>query len=629
MSSPSRTILTSSRFIYCTAAFLAASLGGPDSFSQSAQPDYGMQSSGGAATGEVHLPIHDAKNRPITAGGFVSTGLVFFEDVSRKSGLTTWHHDPGTATRSSIVESLGGGVGLIDYDGDGWLDIYLVNSSNFDAMKGKAATPKAALFHNNHDGTFTNVADKAGVTNDRWGVGVVVADYDNDGWPDLYVTNVGANRLYHNNHDGTFTDVAVKAGVTVGGWSTGATFGDYDGDGRLDLFVPGYAEYDFNDPPVVGSNKVAENFCKFRGVSVFCGPKGIKGAGDHLFRNKGDGTFQDVSEAAGVADHLGYFGLVSLFVDLDGDGRQELLVANDSTPNYLYHNKGDGRFADMSFESGFAVNARGRETATMGIAVGDTRNTGLLDILTTDFSDDYKVLYRNEGDLSFSDASYEVGLANETIPFLSWGDTIADFDNDGWKDIFIADGHVYPQVDEHDWGTSFAQRPMLFRNVEGKKFVLVAAVEGSGLATVVSARGAAFGDIFNDGKIDVVMNVIDGAPVLLRNVSPDRHHWLEFRLIGGAKSPRDAVGATVTLTTGKMTQRGDVLSGGSFASSNDLRVHFGLGDTTSVDAVTIRWPSGLTEKIVVPDVDRIFTVEESKGIVGVFPTAKQPGIEKR
>jgi hypothetical protein len=574
---------------------------------------------GGASTGGVYAPVHDTEHRPITAGGFVKDGPVVFEDISRQAGLTSWRYAGGSAEKRYIAESLGSGVALVDYDNDGWLDIYLVNGMTYDAMNGKAESPHAALFRNNHDGTFTNVAAKAGVTNDRWGVGVAVGDYDNDGWPDLYVTNLGKNRLYHNNHDGTFTDVAEKAGVALGGWSTGPTFGDYDGDGRLDLFVPGYTYYDFHNPPVVGSNSVVSNYCQFRGVSVFCGPRGLRGEHDHLFHNDGNGKFTDVSQKAGVADTPGYYGLTSLFVDLSGDGKPELLVADDSTPNYLYRNKGDGTFEDLSFESGYAVNHDGRETATMGIAVGDDRNNGRLDILDTDFSDDYKVLYWNDGDLNFSDSSYEAGVAKDTIPFLSWGDGFIDYDNDGWKDIFIASGHVYKQVEDHDWGTSFAQRPLLLRNFGNGKFALVPAVQGTGLAVVVPARGAAFGDLFNDGKIDVVLNNLDFTPTLLRNVNPDQHHWIEFRLIGGAGKPRDAVGAAVFVTAGKITQRGDVLSGGSFASSNDPRVHFGLGDAASIDSVEIRWPGGgPVEKVAIPGVDRILTVEQGRGITNEY-----------
>ncbi|TCK72741.1 CRTAC1 family protein [Acidipila rosea] len=574
------------------------------------------QQIGGSSTGSVHAPVHDAENRPITAGGFVANAPVVFRDVSAQAGLTSWRQADGTADMKYILESLGSGVALLDYDNDGWLDIYLVSGLTYDAVNGKTAPEHAALFHNNHDGTFTDVAARAGVTNDRWGVGVAVGDYDNDGWPDLYVTNFGKNRLYHNNHNGTFTDVAEHAGVALDSWSTGPTFGDYDGDGRLDLFVPGYVHYDLNHPPVPGSKNVVSNFCQFRGIDVFCGPRGLQGEHDHLFHNNGDGTFTDVSVKAGVSDPNAYYGLTAVFADLNDDGKPELLVADDSTPNYLYRNKGDGTFEDVSFESGYAVNGDGRETATMGIGVGDYLNNGRPGLFDTDFSDDYKVLYRNEGNLDFTDVSYDSGIAKQTIPFLSWGTGFLDYDNDGWKDIFIASGHVYPQVDKQDWGTSYAERPLLFHNQKGNGFDLVAAASGSGLAAVLPARGAAFGDLFNDGRIDVVLNSVNHTPTLLRNMSEGKHSWVELKLIGGPKSPRDAVGAAVYLTTEKLRQRADVISGGSFASSNDPRLHFGLGDATTVDEVEIHWPSGAVEKIKLPKVDRIFTVEEGKGVVG-------------
>src|ERR1700723_1451027 len=301
---------------------------------------------GGSATRGEFAPVLDSEKRPITAGGFVKTGPVIFKDIAEKAGLTTWRHAMGTPEKNYILETTGSGVALLDYDNDGWLDIYMVNGSTFDAMAGKTELPHAALFHNNHDGTFTNVAEKAGVTNNRWGFGVAIGDYDNDGWPDIYVSNYGKNRLYHNNHDGTFTDVAEKAGVAVGKWSTGATFGDYDGDGRLDLFVPGYVHYDLDHPPVPGSPVVAFSTCEFRGVKVMCGPRGLKGEPDHLFHNNGDGTFSEVSEKAGVADANRYYGLTAVFADVNNDGKVDLMVANDSTPNYLYVNKGEGTFED-------------------------------------------------------------------------------------------------------------------------------------------------------------------------------------------------------------------------------------------------------------------------------------------
>jgi hypothetical protein len=571
---------------------------------------------GGMANAGPHEAVFDSQGRPITAGGFQKTGPIVFQNVAAAAGLTRWHHTAGTPAKRLILEAKGPGVCLLDYDNDGWLDIYLVNGSTYDALAGKATPPHAALFHNNHDGTFTEVTNTAGVANDRWGFGCAAGDYDNDGWPDLYVTNYGKNRLYHNNHDGTFTDFAEKAAVAIGSWSTGATFGDYDGDGQLDLFVDGYIRLDLSNPPVSGSKTSGFFFCQFRGIPVMCGPRGLQGEHDHLFHNNGDGTFTDVSKKLGVDDSQGYYGLGALFADVNGDGKPDLLVANDSTPNYLYMNKGDGTFEDESYESGYAVNGSGREVANMGIAVGDYMNNGHLAIVNTDFADDYNVLFQNDGTGSFTDVSYQAGIAQASIPFVGFADGFLDYDNDGWKDLLIVNGHVYPEADQHpELGSSYAQRPLLFHNLKNGKFDLVPAVEGTGLATVSVGRGAAFGDIFNDGKIDVVINNMDGVPVLLRNVNADHHHWVELRLIGGPKSPRDAVGTTVYLTAGGVRERGDVLSGGSYLSSNDLRVHFGLGDATAVDAVEIRWPSGRVEKIKLPGVDRIFTVEEGKGMI--------------
>ncbi|MEO6805832.1 MAG: CRTAC1 family protein, partial [Edaphobacter sp.] len=594
--------------------------GKPNSTQQKSQPSQ----SSGSATGGTHAAVLDEQHRPITAGGFVKSGPIVFEDIAAKAGLTSWTHHMGTPEKAFILESIGSGVALLDYDNDGWLDIYLVNGSTYDALTGKATPPHAALFHNNHDGTFTNVAAKAGVTNDRWGFGAVVGDYDNDGWPDIYVSNYGKNRLYHNNHDGTFTDVAEKAGVTLGNWSGGATWGDYDGDGRLDLFVPGYVHFNLADL-AKGTNIASNSFCSFRGVPVMCGPRGLQGEPDHLFHNNGDGTFTDVSVKAGVADTNAYFGLASAFVDINGDGKIDLLVADDSTPNYLYLNKGDGTFEDASYESGYALNESGRETASMGIAVGDFTHTGRLDLYNTTFSDDYNPLYRNDGDANFTDTAYEAGIAETTIPFLGWGTSFFDYDNDGWLDLFIVNGHVYPTVDHQNWGTTWAQRPLLFHNLNGK-FTLVPAVEGTGLAKVSTSRGMAYGDLFNDGKIDVVVNNLDATPSLFRNVTgtpaaiaampagtavPTPNHWIAFKLVGGPKSPRDAVGAVVYLTADGFRQRADVLAGGSFASSPDQRPHFGLGVATKIDSIEVRWPDGTKQQVVPPStVDTFYVITE-------------------
>jgi enediyne biosynthesis protein E4 len=562
---------------------------------------------------------------------------------------------------------VGYGCAVGDYDNDGWADLYVTNYG------------KNRLFHNNHDGTFADAAETAGVQVGAWSAGATFGDYDGDGRLDIFVdgyakidlanppvsrkgnsfclyrgievmcgprgldgehdrlfhnngngtfsdvskklgvANFGKNRLYHNNHDGTFRDVAEKAGVTLGNWSDGATFGDYDGDGRLDLFVSGYVHADVKNQPSPWDGSTVPAFCQMRGEPVECGPRGLPGEPDHLFHNNGDGTFTDVSVNAGVADTDKFYGFTSIFVDVNSDGKLDLLVANDSQRNYLYINKGDGTFDDQSYISGFALNGDGREIASMGVAVGDYLNNGRVDILVTDFSDDYKALYRNDGDASFTEVARDAGIRQVAVPFVGWGDGLIDFDNDGWKDIMMVNGHVYPQVDQHpEWGTTYAERPLLFRNLHNGKFEYIPPVKGSGLAVLTRGRGAAFGDLFNNGRIDVVINPVDGPPVLLENVNPDHHHWLEFNLIGGPKSPRDAVGTTVYLTTNGLRQREDVMSGGSYISSNDQRPHFGLGDTTAAGSAEIRWPSGEVDTIKLAQVDRIYTITEGKAITSVF-----------
>ncbi|MGI4852411.1 MAG: CRTAC1 family protein [Janthinobacterium lividum] len=566
-------------------------------------PPAPVRSSGGTSTGVPQAPVYDAEHRPITAGGTVRTGPVIFRDLAAGAGLAKWTHRMGTPQKAQILETVGSGVALLDYDNDGWLDIYLVNGSTAPALAGKESTPQAALFHNNHDGTFTNVTEKAGVGNGRWGFGAAVADFDNDGWPDLYVCNFGKNRLYRNNHDGTFTDVGEKAGVALGNWSSSATWGDYDGDGRLDLFVAGYVHYDAASLNAVDSGTPGV-FCNFRGVNVMCGPRGLKGEPDHLFHNNGDGTFTDTSVHAGVADALGYYGLATVFLDINNDGKLDLLVANDSTPNYLYLNKGDGTFEDASYVSGYALNEGGRETASMGIASGDYRHTGRLDLYNTTFSDDYNPLYRNDGDANLTDVSFQEGIAAVSVPFLGWGTSFLDYDNDGWLDLLVVNGHVYPVVDRQNWGTSLAQRPLLFHNNRGK-LVTVPAVEGTAMAQPEVARGMAVGDLFNDGQMDVVVNNMDSPPSLFRNVVRQGQgaapaHWLGLILQGTGKSPRDGNGATVLLTAQGMQQRADRIAGGSFASSSDPRIHFGMGAATTPEKVEIRWPDGTRQMLKMP-----------------------------
>jgi enediyne biosynthesis protein E4 len=605
----------------------------------------------GMATGGIHSPVKDTHLRPITAGGFVDDAPVVFVDITHQAGLDKFHHRSGSPEKSTIIDAPGSGVALLDYDNDGWLDIYLLNGSTVAAVKGAEPAPRAMLLHNNHDGTFTDVTEKAGVSNDRWGFGVAVADYDNDGWPDMYVSNYGKNRLYHNNHDGTFTDVAEKAGVALDGWSTGATWGDYDRDGLLDLFVPGYVHYDLDHPILAGKGGVPEGACQYRGVNVFCGPMGLLGEADHLFHNHGDGTFTDVSLKAGVADHEGRYGFASVFADIDDDGWPDLIVANDSTPNYLYRNRHDGTFEDISYMSGFALNEEGRAQASMGIALGDYNRDGRLDLFITTFSDDYKTLYRNDGDSSFTDVSFKAGLGGPTIPFLGWGTGFLDYDNDGLLDLFIANGHVYPIADKRDWGTTWAERPQLFRNLDGAKFQEVPPATGSGLATVVCARGAALGDLFNDGHIDVVTNNLDSASTLLRNVVHNSNHWVTLKLVGQKflpapsapsaapadrdgrlsrsyekptqRSSRDAIGAKAFLTAGGIRQRNDVFSGGSYASTSDLRLHFGLGSVSKVDQLEILWPSGGRDEVTLPCIDCIVEIVEGKGAVTILAPGRK------
>ena len=601
--------------------------------SQSAQepekPPQNQGNMGGIAGGLGAAAVYDDQKRPITAGGIVDSGPVIFQDITKEAGLAGWTHKMGVPEKQFIVETNGSGVALLDYNNDGWLDIYLVNGSTLNALAGKEAPPKAALFRNNHDGTFTDVAEQAGVTNERWGYGVSVADFDNDGWPDIFVGNFGKNRLYHNNHDGTFTDVAEKAGVALGNWSSGSSWGDVDGDGRLDLYVAGYVHFDRDNLPISGTKSVGFVRCLYRGFEVNCGPRGLPGEPDHLFHNNGDGTFTDVTAKAGVEDKERYFGLTAMMVSINGTGKPDILVGNDSEPNYLYANKGNGTFEDESYASGFALNKDGREIASMGIAAGDYENNGMLDFFITDFGDDYKVLYRNDGDLSFTDVSYKAGVAQASIPFVGWGDGFIDYDNDGWLDLFMTNGHVYPQVDQHEWGTSWAERPLLFHNEGGKSFTLVPAVKGTGLAVVTPGRGAAFGDLFNDGKIDVVINAIDNPPILLRNVSPDKHHWVEIGLVGGPKSPRDATCATIYLKANGMRMRQDVLSSGSYVSSSDRRMHFGLGNATDAGTAEIHWPSGAKEFVRIPAPDRIYTVKEGVGITGALCAGKPCAVPKR
>jgi hypothetical protein len=518
-----------------------------------------------------------------------------------------------------IVESMSGGVALIDYDRDGWPDIYFTNAPDVEMqLAGKKA--RSALFHNNHDGTFSDTTDKAGVGYPCWANGAVVGDYNNDGWPDLLVTCFGGVVLYRNNGGITFVDATREAGLGADTmWAMGAAFGDYDRDGFADLFVSHYAAYDLHDLPAFGSMLN----CTYHGIKVQCGPAGLKGSPDTLYHNNGNGSFTDVSRQAGVNDAQNLLGLTAVWSDFDNDGDVDLFVANDGAQNHLYRNEGRGRFTEMAFEAGVALDENGKPLANMGVALGDYLHTGQPSIAITHFSEQYLQLFRNDGNLTFTDVSNISRLARATTHVVGWGDAFYDFDNDGWLDLIAVNGHVYPQVDEAKIGVSYREPGQLFLNQRDGTFRDGSGQVGAALGVPRVGRGLALGDLFNDGVQEVVVENLEGEPVIFRPTGGPRNHWIGLEL-GGTKSNRLALNAKVKVVAGDLTQTEEVKSSGSYLSQSDLRLHFGLGAGRRAERIEIVWPSGERKVLTNLDADRSYCVQEGSGITPCASMRPQP-----
>jgi hypothetical protein len=546
-----------------------------------------------------------------------NASIANFVDIAEKAGLTDVNVFGGFNTKKYIIETTGTGVAIFDYDNDGWPDIFIVNGTTLEGFPADQA-PTNHLYHNNHDGTFTDVTAKAGLVATGWGQGVCVGDYDNDGWADLYVTYYGKNRLYHNEH-GVFTEVAEKAGVAGSGkaWGTGCAFVDYNRDGRLDLMVANYVDFNLSTIPTPGEG----SSCVWKGVPVMCGPRGLPGAKNILYENRGGGTFADVTAKAHIDQTGGHYAFSVSTFDFDDDGWPDIYVACDSAPSILYHNNRDGTFTDVAVMAGVAFNEDGREQAGMGTTIADYNGDGRLDIFKTNFSDDTPTLYRNDGDGIFSDVTFPAGLGQHT-QFLGWGTMFFDFDNDGWPDLILANGHVYPEVDKFHLGSGYMEPRLLYHNNGNGTFTDVSATAGSGINAVSSARGLAVGDLWNNGQLSAVINNVYARPSLLVNEAPSRNHWVAFKT-AGTRSNRDGIGAKLTVKAGKRTLVDEVRSGSSYISQSDLRVHFGLGSTAKLDSVQVRWPSGLVELFNDLSVDAIHTLKEGSGKTAA-PTPKKP-----
>ena len=537
-------------------------------------------------------------------------------DITDSTGITFEHLS--SPEQKYIVESMSGGVALIDYDRDGWPDIYFTNAQSAAmALDGKKA--RSALYHNNRDGTFTDVTDMAGVGYPCSAQGAVVGDYNNDGWPDLLVTCFRGVVLFRNNGNGTFTDVTADAGL--GGdhlWATGAAFGDYDSDGWLDLFVAHYVEVDLHDMAALGS----KDTCKYVGIDVQCGPRGMKGSPDSLYHNNRNGTYTDVSKKAGVSDTERRYGLTSVWSDFDNDGKLDLLVTNDGQPNYLYKGNGAGNFTETGFTSGVAYNENGKAQANMGVALGDYLHTGRMSLLISHFDNEYAVLYRNDGGMSFTDASMSSGIAKGTRGWVGWGDAFVDFANVGWPDIFVVNGHVYPQVDSVPGGPQYREPKVLLHNQRDGTFKDISKNVGPAIQTGQVSRGMAIGDLFNDGQLDAVVENLEGRPIILRPRGGNQNHWISFQL-EGVKCNRLALNARVRVTAGQLVQLGEAMSGGSYLSQHDLRIHFGLGDHARVDFVEVVWPGGGVEHLGDLAADRFYVIRQGAGVVSSKPAQGQ------
>jgi hypothetical protein len=537
---------------------------------------------------------------------------VQFIDVAEQAGLKVPNVWGGVEHKRVIIETKGSGIAFFDYDNDGWLDIYLTNGSRLDAKWGPGTAPTTHLFKNNRDGTFTDVTEKSGLGRSGWQTGVCVGDYDNDGWDDLFCTFWGHNILFHNNGNGTFTDVTKKAGLTQskGRWGTGASFVDYDRDGHLDLFVCNFVKLDPDNPPSIND----ASFCQWKGVPTMCGPRGLPGDTNILYHNNGDGTFTDVSEKAGILKPGPRYSITSVCCDFDNDGWPDIYVAVDSMPSILYQNNHDGTFTDVAIMAGCAYNADGHEQAGMGLAVADYDCDGWFDIFKTNFADDTSNLYHNNGDGTFSDLSFNSGVGiNNT--YVGWGCGFIDYDNDGWTDIVQINGHVYPEIDKYNFGETFKNPRLVYKNLGNGSFKDVSAAMGPGITARYSSRGAAFGDYDNDGAMDMLILNMNEPPSLLHNVGGNKQNWIKLKLVG-TKCNRTAIGARARVITGKHVQMLEVQSGASVMSQNDLRLHFGVGTNSVVDAIEVKWPTTQkVEKFTNVKANQILTIREGEGIV--------------